>query len=123
MVDALLLLKALKFSAEKHRNQRRKDREASPYINHPIDVVELLMRVGGVTDNDVLVAAILHDTVEDTATLPEEVEEHFGGRVRSLVLEVTDDKRLAKEERKRRQVSEAPHKSMGAKQIKLADKI
>ena len=123
MVDALALLKALKFSADKHRNQRRKDREASPYINHPIDVAELLLRVGEVTDSDIVVAAVLHDTIEDTATLPEEVELHFGGNVLSMVMEVTDDKSLSKEERKQLQISTAPHKSSGAKQIKLADKI
>src|SRR6186997_3356629 len=122
-IDTLEILKALKFSSQKHRNQRRKDRDASPYINHPIDVVEMLMRVGNVTDTSVLVGAILHDTVEDTDTSPEEVEQVFGPGVKSLVMEVTDDKNLPKQERKRLQVQNAPHKSAGAKQIKMADKI
>lgn len=121
--DSLVLLKALKFSAEKHRHQRRKDREASPYINHPIEVAELLLRVGQVEDADIVTAAILHDTIEDTDTKPEEIEQLFGGRVLSFVKEVTDDKTLPKEVRKARQVETAPHKSAGAKQIKIADKI
>lgn len=121
--DSLVLLKALKFSAEKHRHQRRKDREASPYINHPIEVAELLLRVGQVEDADIVTAAILHDTIEDTDTQPEEIEQLFGGRVLSFVKEVTDDKTLPKEIRKERQVETASHKSEGAKQIKIADKI
>jgi len=121
--DISLLLKAVKFSAEKHKTQRRKGAEGSPYINHPIDVAEMLWNAGGVRDIHVIVAAILHDTVEDTRTTPAEIEEHFGPAVRSLVQEVTDDKSLPKPERKRLQIEHAPHLSTGAKQIKLADKI
>jgi len=117
-----ILLKAFRFAADKHRQQRRKDSDKSPYINHPIEVVQLLWDVGGVRDRDVLLAAILHDTVEDTGTLPEEITNLFGEAVTSYVLEVTDDKSLPKEERKRLQIVEAPHKSYGAKLIKLADK-
>src|ERR1051325_3962960 len=95
------LLTALHFAADKHRDQRRKDEGASPYINHPIELAELLARVGGVRDLVVLQAAILHDTIEDTQTTPEELEEHFGKRVREVVLEVTDDKTLLKTDRKR----------------------
>lgn len=120
--DSEVILKALRFSAEKHRNQRRKD-NASPYINHPIEVAEMLIRVGGVRDLDVIVAAILHDTIEDTDATPEEIETLFGKPVLSLVLEVTDDKTLPKKTRKQLQVDNAPHKSQGAKQIKIADKI
>lgn len=121
--DTAVILKAIRFSADKHRNQRRKNKEASPYINHPIDVAEMLVRVGHVDDADVIVAAILHDTIEDTATLPDEIEALFGKRVLSFVLEVTDDKSLPKAKRKQLQIDNAPHKSHGAKQIKLADKI
>lgn len=117
-----LLLEAMFFSASKHRNQRRKDWEKSPYINHPIDVAHLLWTVGNVREASVLLAALLHDTIEDTPTKPEEISELFGDEVLSLVLEVTDDKRLPKQERKRLQVVNAPHKSLGAKLIKLADK-
>jgi guanosine-3',5'-bis(diphosphate) 3'-pyrophosphohydrolase len=117
-----LLLKAFRFSADKHSTQRRKDGAKSPYINHPIEVVQLLWEVGGVRDVNVLLAAILHDTVEDTDTRPEEISHRFGEEVLSLVLEVTDDKNLPKQERKRLQIETAPHKSYGAKLIKLADK-
>jgi guanosine-3',5'-bis(diphosphate) 3'-pyrophosphohydrolase len=116
------LLEAFRFSAEKHRNQRRKDSERSPYINHPIEVAQLLWEVGGVRDVDVLLAAVLHDTIEDTNTRPEEISGRFGEQVLSFVLEVTDDKSLPKGERKRLQIVNAPHKSYSAKLIKLADK-
>jgi guanosine-3',5'-bis(diphosphate) 3'-pyrophosphohydrolase len=116
------LLEAIRFSAEKHRNQRRKDRDQSPYINHPIEVTQLLWEVGGVRDIDVLLAAVLHDTVEDTDTLPEEIRDRFGEQVLSFVMEVTDDKNLPKARRKRLQIETAANKSYGAKLIKLADK-
>src|SRR5947199_4835157 len=112
------LLAALNFAAQKHRAQRRKDSEATPYINHPIAVAELLARVGQVDDLSVLQAAILHDTVEDTQTTPEEIENQFGEAVRKLVAEVTDEKSLPKAERKRRQIEHAPQLSTAAKQIK-----
>jgi (p)ppGpp synthase/HD superfamily hydrolase len=116
------ILAALHFAAEKHRDQRRKGQCASPYINHPIEVAELLVRVGRVDDVGLLQAALLHDTVEDTQTSFEELEHRFGAEVRALVEEVTDDKTLPKEERKRRQIEHAPLLSTGARQIKLADK-
>jgi len=117
------ILKALHFAATKHRDQRRKDVEASPYINHPIEVAELLAREGGVTDAVTLQGAILHDTIEDTKTTREELEAVFGAEVRGVVEEVTDDKRLPKSERKRLQIEHAPHMSVHARQIKIADKI
>jgi guanosine-3',5'-bis(diphosphate) 3'-pyrophosphohydrolase len=121
--DLSIILKAVKFAAYKHRMQRRKGREASPYINHPIDVAELLWRVGGVRDVNTLVAALLHDTIEDTNATPADIEAEFGSDVVALVLEVSDDMTLPKAVRKRLQVQHAPHLSSGAKQIKLADKI
>jgi guanosine-3',5'-bis(diphosphate) 3'-pyrophosphohydrolase len=121
--DISLILKAVKFSAERHKDQRRKGAEAAPYINHPIDVAETLWTVGEVRDVNIIAGAILHDTIEDTGTSPAELEERFGPIVRSLVQEVTDDKSLPKAERKRLQVEHAPHLSASAKQIKLADKI
>jgi guanosine-3',5'-bis(diphosphate) 3'-pyrophosphohydrolase len=117
------VLQAALFAAEKHKNQRRKDAEASPYINHPIALANVLATEGGVTDTDVLCAALLHDTIEDTETTAEELRELFGDVVTSIVLEVTDDKSMPKAERKRLQVEHAPHASMKAKQVKLADKI
>jgi guanosine-3',5'-bis(diphosphate) 3'-pyrophosphohydrolase len=117
------LLTALHFAADKHRDQRRKDEEASPYINHPIEVAELLARVGGVTDLVTLQGAILHDTIEDTNTTGEELEAAFGVEVRKVVEEVTDDNTLEKADRKRLQIEHAAHLSIRAKHVKLADKI
>lgn len=116
------LLKATRFAAEKHSEQRRKNPAATPYINHPIEVAEYLQRVGGVCDEAILIAALLHDTIEDTDTTESEIRDAFGETVLNLVLECTDDKRLEKAERKRLQIVNAPKKSPGAKQIKLADK-
>ena len=117
------ILKALHFAARKHRDQRRKDVEASPYINHPIEVAEILAREGGVTDPITLQAAILHDTIEDTNTTREELDELFGEEVRRVVEEVTDDKSLPKAERKRLQIEHSRHLSSRAQQVKIGDKI
>lgn len=117
------LLHAVEFAAHKHRDQRRKDVNASPYINHPIQVAEVIVRIGGVDDLATLMAAILHDTIEDTEATADDLEEAFGPEIRDLVLEVTDDMSLPKTERKRRQQEHAPHLSDKAKLIKLGDKI
>lgn len=122
MEDTAVLLKAMAFAAHKHRTQRRKGPDASPYINHLVDVANLLANVGEVADLSTLVAAILHDTIEDTETNAEELEQLFGPTVRRLVEEVTDNKALPKAERKRLQVEHAAHISDPAKLIKLADK-
>ena len=118
-----LLLKAIAFAAEKHRHQRRKDPEASPYINHPIDLANVLVQEGRVRDTTVLIAAILHDTLEDTQTTPDELAAAFGGEVRDIVLEVTDNKKLKKRKRKELQVKHGPHLTRKARLVKLADKI
>ncbi len=118
-----LILRALEFAALKHRDQRRKDALASPYINHPIALAKVLTGEGGVVDPVVLAAALLHDTVEDTQTTPAELNETFGERIAGIVEEVTDDKSLPKAERKRLQVEHAAHLSREAKLVKLADKI
>lgn len=118
-----VLLRAIDFAARKHRAQRRKDEAASPYINHPVSVALLLAEVGGVSDPDILSAAILHDTLEDTETTAAELEAAFGSRVRALVQEVSDDRSLPKSERKRLQVEHARSLSQGAALIKLGDKI
>lgn len=123
MPDFSLFISALKFGAQKHRWQRRKDAEQTPYFNHPIEVAEILWRLGGVRDMAVLTAALLHDVIEDTKTLPEEVERDFGKGILSLVLEVSDDKGLPKETRKQLQVEHAPKLSAGARLIKIGDKI
>ncbi len=116
------LLAALDFAAEKHSAQRRKSAGDVPYINHPIRVARLLAEAG-VEDEDVLIAAVLHDTLEDTATTRAELETAFGRAVCRLVEEVTDDKSLPKTERKRLQIVHAPQLSPGAALVKLADKI
>src|SRR5687767_103780 len=121
--ELALLLKALAFAAHKHRDQRRKDPGASPYINHPIALADVLVNEGGVTDVEVLCAALLHDTVEDTATTPQELEQAFGRRIAGIVAEVTDDARLPKADRKRLQIEHAGTLSPEAKLVKLADKI
>jgi GTP diphosphokinase / guanosine-3',5'-bis(diphosphate) 3'-diphosphatase len=123
MMNVARLLAALEFAAVKHRAQRRKSGDDTPYINHPIQVARLLAEVGGVTDEDVLIAAVLHDTLEDTATTREELLAAFGPVVLRLVEEVTDDKSLPKAERKRLQIAHASSRSAGAAAIKLADKI
>ena len=74
-------------------------------------------------DAELVAAGWLHDTIEDTETTREELARTFSDRVASLVVECTDDMRLPKAERRRRQVTDAPHKSPGAKLIKIADKI
>ena len=116
------LLQATLFAANKHSSQRRKNPAKSPYINHPIEVAEHLQRVGGITDDAILIAALLHDTIEDTDTSADEIREQFGDAVLALVLECTDDKSLPKQQRKRLQIVNAPHKSDGAKLIKISDK-
>jgi GTP diphosphokinase / guanosine-3',5'-bis(diphosphate) 3'-diphosphatase len=116
------LLRAIKFASEKHRNQTRKD-GSTPYINHPIEVMEILASLGRVDDVDVLAAAVLHDTIEDTGTTAEELRTVFGDKVTFFVQECTDDKSLPKADRKRLQEEHAPRLSEGAKQIKMADKV
>jgi guanosine-3',5'-bis(diphosphate) 3'-pyrophosphohydrolase len=116
------VLSAASFAAERHRDQRRKGAEASPYINHPLALAALLAE-NGEDDPTLLMAALLHDTVEDTATTFHELEAAFGPEVASIVREVTDDKSLAKAERKRLQVEHAAGLTRKAKLVKLADKI
>jgi len=117
------LIAALAFAAHKHRDQRRKDVLASPYINHPIALANVLANEAFVDDEIVLIAAILHDTIEDTDTSEEELIHEFGPEIAAIVLEVTDDKSLPKAERKRLQVVHAGVISHSAKLVKLADKI
>lgn len=115
------IIDAIYFAAVKHRFQRRKDNDKTPYINHPLHVAHLL-RSAGVQDCGVLVSAILHDTVEDTDTTYEEIEEKFGERIADIVKEVTDDKSLPKNERKKLQIEHAKTASNAAKLVKMADK-
>ena len=124
MDDALhRVLAAVDFAAEKHRHQRRKDRDATPYINHPIALARVLTELAGVHDVEVIIAALLHDTIEDTDTTAAEIAAEFGEAIAAIVVEVTDDQALPKQERKRLQVAHAPHISGEAKLVKLADKL
>lgn len=117
------LLQAACFAARKHRDQRRKDAAESPYINHPLAGVNVLASEAGVIDQSLLIAALLHDTVEDTETTFDELQEAYGEVVRRIVEEVTDDKGLPKETRKELQIRHAANASNLAKQLKIADKV
>jgi guanosine-3',5'-bis(diphosphate) 3'-pyrophosphohydrolase len=121
--DVGLIIKALAFAAHKHRDQRRKDVNASPYINHPISLADLLYQKGGVDDVVVIVGALLHDTIEDTDTTPAELTVEFGSEISGVVLEVTDDTNLDRATRKQVQIERAAQGSDKAKLIRLADKI
>lgn len=121
--ESALLMEAARFSSEKHKDQRRKNSKQHPYICHPIRVARSLALDADVQDVDVLIAALLHDTVEDTDTTLEEIEKLFGPKVARIVDEVSDDKSLPQERRKQLQVEHAPHASPEAKLVKLADKL
>lgn len=126
------VIDALALAAEAHRHQRRKDADATPYVNHPIALLHILSHEAGVTDPDVLCAALLHDYLEDCCGQAEGLsvqqgrellEQRFGPQVLAYVDAVTDDKTLPKQERKRLQVEHAAHAPEGARLVKLADKI
>ena len=117
------VLKAAHFAAEKHSGQRRKGATAEPYINHPLEVAELVSGALAVPDTNLVIAALLHDTIEDAGVTKEELAQAFGADVAELVAELTDDKSLPRAERKRLQVVNAPKKSVRAAVVKIADKM
>ena len=121
--DSTIILKATEFAADKHRGQSRKDAANTPYINHPVAVAHLLSDYADIRVANVIVAALLHDTVEDTDTTVDDIEELFGRVVRDIVIEVTDDKSLPSERRKQLQIEHAGSLSHAARLVKLADKI
>ena len=121
--NSQVLRRATGFAAWKHDGQMRKGEGLIPYIHHPIEVTSILVEVGEIKDLDLLQAALLHDTIEDTETMTGELEDHFGNRICGFVLEVTDDKSLDKQQRKELQIEHAPQLSNEAQTIKLADKI
>jgi len=121
--DLPKLLQAISFAAKKHSAQKRKGADGQPYVNHVLEVANILANVGKIEDYDVLIAAVLHDTIEDTNTTKEEITKLFGATVSGYVAEVTDDKLLPKATRKQLQIEHAPQISNGAKFIKLGDKI
>lgn len=115
------LVLAIHFSANKHKDQRRKNKDKTPYINHPIEVCAILTECG-VTDVSTLQAAVLHDTIEDTKTSYDELQALFGYKVAAIVQECSDDKSLGKVQRKQLQIEHASSVSDEAKLVKLADK-
>ena len=117
------IARALDFAARKHAHQRRKGIKAEPYVNHLTEVALLLAEATDGRDAPLVMAGLLHDTIEDTETSFAELVSGFGSDVASLVAEVTDDASLSREERRRKQVESAPRKSARARMIKLADKI
>ena len=117
------MARALDFAARRHASQRRKGLSAEPYVNHLTEVALLLAEASGGKDPELVMAGLLHDTIEDTETTREELVEVFGEDVAGLVAEVTDDTSLMRDERKRIQVQTAPSKSARARMIKIADKI
>ena len=118
-----LVLRAARFAAWKHRDQRRKGKGRVPYINHPLDLAHVLWFEGGVGDATVLAAALLHDTIEDTQTSVQELQGEFGERIAQIVMEVTDEPSLDWRVRKKLQITRARRASPEAKQVKLADRI
>lgn len=114
---------AAMFAAQKHAAQRRKGAAAEPYVNHLIEVAQLIAGSSEQLDTNLVMAGLLHDTIEDTGTSAAELDKAFGSDVAALVVELTDNKSLPKDVRKTLQVENAPHKSVRAQVIKLADKI
>ena len=117
-----LVLKATQFAALKHCDQRRKDGK-TPYIIHPISVAMILAEIGSIEDLEILSAALLHDTLEDTDTSAHELEKYFGSRVRIIVEELTDNDMLTFSHRKQMQIDNAPYLSKDATLVRIADKI
>ncbi len=117
-----ILLKAINFAARKHRFQNRKGMDNIPYINHCIQVADSLANIGNEKDTSTLIAAVLHDTLEDTQTELHEIEELFGKEVSDIDTEITDDMSMTPEERKEIQLSQIEKLSVKAKKIRIADK-
>jgi hypothetical protein len=122
MKEWIAVLRAADTAARWHSNQRRKGIAQEPYVNHLLEVASLVTEATGGTDPDAVIAALLHDAIEDQGVTSEMLATEFGQQVADIVMEVTDDKTLPKGERKRRQIVAAPNKSREAKLIKLADK-
>lgn len=121
--DLARLMGAAHFAAQKHAAQRRKGEAAEPYVNHVLEVAHLVAQTLDAPDPEILMAALLHDTIEDTGVTAAELAAHFGAGVAELVVELSDDRSLPKAERKRLQVEHAGRRSARAQTIKLADKI
>jgi GTP diphosphokinase / guanosine-3',5'-bis(diphosphate) 3'-diphosphatase len=119
-----IVIAALRFAAFKHRYQQRQsgDDQPIPYLNHPIEVMGILSEAG-ITDPNILSAALLHDTLEDTETTIDELTDAFGPIITGLVIEATDDQAPPRAERYAAQIAKVPSYSHDAKLIKIADRI
>jgi (p)ppGpp synthase/HD superfamily hydrolase len=115
------LFEALEYASKLHKDQRRKGNGGSPYVNHLIEVASLLSRVAEVTDHEVIIAAILHDVLEDTEAREGDIFDRFGGTVLAYVKHVTDDKLLSLEKRRIAQLKSIENSSSQIQLIKLAD--
>ena len=118
----ITVLRAADAAARWHVHQRRKGAAEEPYVNHLLEVATLVAEATDGKDPELVIAALLHDSIEDQEVPRSVIAEAFGDGVANLVEEVTDDKKLEKQERKRLQVEHAHKKSQRAKILKLADK-
>lgn len=121
--DSIKILNAVSFAAEKHKLQVRKNAQKTPYIIHPLGVACYVMEIGGVYEPEVIIGALLHDTLDDSLTSPTEIATSFGKKTAEYVMEMTGNKELSLKERKKQQIIQALHQSKGAAVIKLADKL
>jgi (p)ppGpp synthase/HD superfamily hydrolase len=123
MNELVSVMRAADFAAKWHTAHRRKGAAQEPYINHLLEVASLVTEATSGTDTNAIIAALLHDSIEDQNISAEMIANEFGKDVANIILEVTDDKSLPKAERKLKQIESAPDKSRAAKMVKLADKI
>jgi len=125
---------AIELATRLHRDQERDGAMPLPYATHPVEVVSLLRSVGGITDEDLLCAAALHDLLEETNIGADEIEKEFGGRVGALVLELTRkeptpaetrglDKNAIWKLRAEMLLAEIRKMSPDAQRVKLADRL
>ncbi len=121
-IELVRFAQAADFAARQHVGQRRKGKNAEPYVNHLTEVAALLAEATGGDDLVLVMGGLLHDTIEDTGATADDLRARFGAEVAALVAEVTDDKNLPQAERKRLQVETTPGKSRRAKLLKIADK-
>jgi (p)ppGpp synthase/HD superfamily hydrolase len=105
------------------RHQRRKGAAQEPYVTHLLEVAMLVAEATAGADPNLIVAALLHDTIKDQGVTREEIAAQFNDDVADLVVEVTDNKKLPKAERKQLQIKNAPKLTRRAKILKFADKI
>jgi GTP diphosphokinase / guanosine-3',5'-bis(diphosphate) 3'-diphosphatase len=118
-----LVLNVAAYAGTAHSKQRRKDENGAPYINHPLAVARVLAHEVGVTDAITLCAALLHDTIEDTAVTYNDLVARFGADIADVVREVSDDKTLSKAARKLARIESASHLSDRARLVVVADKV